>query len=308
MIVAVGLNPALDVTYEVAALTPGTSHRVRSVRERPGGKACNTARVLGHLSVEVALCGFAGGSRGARLRSALAATAVKDRLTAVDGDTRQSVAVVDGRGVTVLNEPGPSIALRDWEALLADVDSALVGAQAVVLTGSAPPGAPDDAWAQLVRLCHRHDVPSVLDTGGPQLLAALREQPTIAAPNHHEAGEALGTPLDDLDDVLASAGELSGRSGGAVVVSAGRAGLVAARDGRRWRVRPPRVLEGNPTGAGDALTAALVRGLAEGRDLPDTLADAVCLAASAVVRPTAGEIDPATYRELRDVSEVEEVT
>lgn len=307
MIVAVGLNPALDVTYEVPALVPGTSHRVQSVREGPGGKACNTARVLGQLSVEVALCGFAGGNRGARLRSALAATAVKDRLTALDGETRRSVAVVDGRGVTVLNEPGPSVAPHEWEALLADVGSALVGARAAVLSGSVPPGAPEDAWAQLVRLCHRHDVPSVLDAGGSQLAAALRERPTITAPNHHEAAEALGTSLDDLDDALAAAGELSARSRGTVVVSAGSAGLVAARDGRRWRVRSPRVLDGNPTGAGDALTAALARGLAEGCELPDTLADAVCLAASAVVRPTAGEFDPATYRELRDVCEVEEV-
>ena len=82
MIVAVGLNPALDVTYEVPALEPGASHRVQSVRERPGGKACNTARVLGQLSVEVALCGFAGGSRGARFRSALAATAEPPCLAA----------------------------------------------------------------------------------------------------------------------------------------------------------------------------------------------------------------------------------
>lgn len=307
MILAVCLNPALDLTYEVPALAPGTSHRVQRVHERPGGKACNTARVLGRLSVEVTLCGFAGGARGARFRSALAATAVKDRLTVIDGETRQSVAVVDRSGVTVLNEPGPSVVQRDWDALLADVDSALDGARVAVLSGSVPPGAPDDAWAQLVRHCRRRGVPSVLDTAGSQLLAALDEQPAVAAPNHHEAGEALGTTLEEPDEILAAAVELSARSRGAVVVSAGSDGLVAARGERRWRVRPPRVVEGNPTGAGDALAAALAWGLAEERELPDILADAVCLAGSAVVPPTAGEIDLATYRELRHTCEVEEL-
>jgi tagatose 6-phosphate kinase len=67
------------------------------------------------------------------------------------------------------------------------------------------------------------------------------------------------------------------------------------------------MLAGNPTGAGDALTAALAWGLAEARDLPDTLADAVSLAGAAVVRPTAGEVDPEVYRQLRELCEVEEV-
>jgi tagatose 6-phosphate kinase len=100
---------------------------------------------------------------------------------------------------------------------------------------------------------------------------------------------------------------LSARSRAAVVVSMGSEGLAAAEGSRRWRVRPPRVLPGNPTGAGDAVTAALAWGLADQRPLPDALADAVCLAAAAVVQPIAGEVDPATYRELREICEVEEV-
>jgi tagatose 6-phosphate kinase len=307
MILAVCLNPALDLTYHVAELAPGTPHRVQSVQERAGGKACNTARVLAQLSVEVALCGFAGGARGARLRAALAGSDVKDRLIAVDGETRQSVAVVHGSDVTVLNEPGPRISSAEWQALLAEVEGVLPDARAVVLSGSVPTGVPDDAYAQLVGLARSHDVPSVLDTGGAQLLAALPERPTIAAPNHHEAAKALGAPLSHPEEVLDAASSLSARSRAAVVVSMGSEGLVAAEVARRWRVRPPRVLPGNPTGAGDALTAALAWGMAEMRRLPDTLADAVCLAGAAVVQPIAGEVDPATYRELCEICEVEEV-
>ncbi len=147
----------------------------------------------------------------------------------------------------------------------------------------------------------------MLDTGGPQLLAALTEHPTVAAPNHHEAAEALGSPLSGADEALVAAADLSGRSGGAVVVSVGHDGLVAATPQQRWRAAPPRVLAGNPTGAGDALTAALARGVADGRCLPDVLADAVALSGAAVVRPTAGEVDLATYDELRPLCRVEEV-
>lgn len=307
MILAVCLNPALDLTYSVTELAPGASHRVESVQERAGGKACNSARVLAQLAVEVTLCGFAGGERGARMRAALADSGVKDQLTSVAGETRQSVAVVHGEDVTVLNEPGPRVSAAEWDALVADVAGALPGSAAVVLSGSVPPGVPDDGYAELVRLAHRHGVPSVLDAGGAQLLAALPARPSIVAPNHHEAVEALGETLSGPEALFDAAGALSARSGGVVVVSVGSEGLVAADGPRRWRVWPPRVLAGNPTGAGDALTAALAWGLAEGRDLPDTLADAVSLAGAAVVRPTAGDVDPVIYRELRDLCEVEEV-
>jgi tagatose 6-phosphate kinase len=307
MIVAVCLNPALDVTYHVDALVPGRAHRVRSARERAGGKGSNVAHVLAQLGEKVSLHGFAGGSRGARLRSALAGTGVEDRLTHVDGETRQSVAVVDAEDVTVLNEPGPAVTSHEWEALVDAYTSALSGARVVVLAGSVPPGVPGDAYAHLVRLARRGDLPTVLDTGGAQLLAALAERPTVAAPNHHEVAEALGTPLRGADEALVAAEDLSSRSGGTAVVSVGRAGLVAATPRHRWRVAPPRVLDGNPTGAGDALTAALARGVADGRCLPEVLADAVALSGAAVVRPAAGEVDPATYDELRALCRVEEV-
>jgi tagatose 6-phosphate kinase len=305
MILAVCLNPALDVTYHVDALVPGSTHRVRTVRERAGGKASNAAHVLAQLGEDVGLCGFAGGGRGERFRSALAS--VHDCLTGIEGETRQSVAVVAADDVTVLNEPGPSVAAPEWEALLTAFTGALPAARAVVLAGSVPPGLPEDAYAQLVRLARRADRPTVLDTGGPQLLTALAERPTIAAPNHHEVAEALGSPLSSPDEALVAADDLSGRSGGAVVVSVGREGLVAATPQQRWRAAPPRVLEGNPTGAGDAVTAALVRGVAEGRCLSHGLADALALSGAAVVRPTAGEVDLATYDELRPLCRVEEV-
>ncbi len=305
MILAVCLNPALDVTYDVDVLVPGATHRVRSVHERAGGKAANVAHVLTQLGDEVALFGFAGGSRGERFRSALGA--VHDRLTCIQGETRQSVAVVDADDVTVLNEPGPEVAAQEWEALLDAFTAALPAARAVVLAGSLPSGLPEDAYAQLIRLARQADRPTVLDTRGPQLLAALAERPTVAAPNHHEAAEALGSPLPGPDEALVAAADLSGRSRGTVVVSVGRDGLVAATPQQRWRTAPPRVLAGNATGAGDALTAALVRGVVDGRCLPEVLADAVALSGAAVVRPTAGEVDRDTYDELRPLCRVEEV-
>ena len=62
-----------------------------------------------------------------------------------------------------------------------------------------------------------------------------------------------------------------------------------------WRASLPRPVRGNPTGAGDAVTAGIAGGLAHGRSWPDILRDAVALGAAAVAVPTAGEVDLAAY-------------
>jgi tagatose 6-phosphate kinase len=65
MIVAVCLNPAIDITYTVAQLRPGTSHRVLEVRRRAGGKGVNVAAILHQQGVDAVVTGPRGGSTGA---------------------------------------------------------------------------------------------------------------------------------------------------------------------------------------------------------------------------------------------------
>ncbi len=70
---------------------------------------------------------------------------------------------------------------------------------------------------------------------------------------------------------------------------------------------PPEALRGNPTGAGDAASAALAVGIAEGSDWPHRLADAVALSAAAVAAPLAGSFDAELYRRLLGQVEVREL-
>ncbi|MFZ2514377.1 MAG: PfkB family carbohydrate kinase, partial [Candidatus Lutibacillus vidarii] len=53
VILCVGLNPAIDITYRVDRLAPGEAHRVLDVRRRAGGKAVNVARGVQALGVAV---------------------------------------------------------------------------------------------------------------------------------------------------------------------------------------------------------------------------------------------------------------
>ncbi|MER5933837.1 1-phosphofructokinase family hexose kinase [Streptomyces sp. NPDC002054] len=293
MILTVTLNTALDVTYHVPRLLPHASHRVCDVRERPGGKGVNVARVLAALGHRTTVTGFAGGPTGEVLRGSL--DGIQDALVPCAGSTRRTVAVVDATtgDTTQFNEAGPVISAAEWARFQDRYRELLGTARAVALCGSLPPGLPVGAYAVLVRAARAAGVPVLLDTGGEALRRGVAARPDLIKPNATELAELTGS-REPLPAALAA----RRRGAHAVVASLGPAGLLAATPEGTWQAAPPQALAGNPTGAGDSAVAGLLSALAEGLDWPERLARAVALSAATVRAPAAGEFDPADYAGL----------
>lgn len=312
MIVTVTLNIALDVTYRVAALNPGTSIRVDAVEQRAGGKGVNVARVLHALGHEVLVLGFAGGVYGGAVTADLVAERLPGDLVPIGGHTRRTVTVVDAAGeATILLEPGPAVTVGEWASLLRRFNRHVPAAQAVVLSGSLPPGVPEDAYAQLVGLARSAGVPAILDASGPALVRGLAGEPSIVKPNLDELISATPgvIPAPGRLGVLRRAARLREAGAVAVVASLGRDGMIACAADGCWHGRLPelRDVRGNPTGAGDAAVAALAAGTAAGLHWPELLKDAVALSAAAVSHELAGSFDDDAYRELIAHVQVERV-
>ncbi|WP_175407238.1 1-phosphofructokinase family hexose kinase [Streptomyces sp. TRM64462] len=305
MILTVTLNTALDITHHVDRLRPHTAHRVHGVSARAGGKGVNVSRVLHALGRPTLVTGLYGGTTGATVRGELARAGIPERLVPVSGETRRTVAVADAHtgDTTTLLEPGPDVRADEWRAFLGTFDALLGRATAVVLSGSLPPGVPDDAYATLVRAARTRHLPTVLDTSGPALRAALPAGPTLVKPNAGELAEATGR-----SDPYPGAEALRAAGADAVVASLGPDGLLAVTPRGAWRARPPERLRGNPTGAGDATVAALALGLVTDAAWPERLGEAVALSAAAVAAPLAGSFDPAVHRRLRDRVDIRTVT
>ncbi|MFI7504223.1 1-phosphofructokinase family hexose kinase [Streptomyces sp. NPDC049687] len=293
MILTVTLNTALDITYRVPALRPHASHRVTDVTERPGGKGLNVARVLAALGHEVTVTGFVGGATGRVVRERL--TQVADALVPVRGTTRRTVAVVDaGTGdTTQLNEPGPVITPTEWSAFQRAYSELVADADAVALCGSLPPGVPVGAYAGLVRTARAVGIPVLLDTSGEPLRRGVAARPDIIKPNAAELAELTGS-----HEPLRATQGARRRGAQSVVASLGAEGVIAATPEGRWRATPPARMHGNPTGAGDSVSAGLLSALVEGLTWPDRLARAVALSAATVLAPVAGEFDRAAYEDL----------
>ncbi|HEX6684327.1 MAG TPA: PfkB family carbohydrate kinase [Candidatus Limnocylindrales bacterium] len=309
VILTVTLNPAIDVTYHVDELKPGATHRVSRVDERLGGKGVNVASVLGQLGVPAVATGLLHAALGAeqhgRLDAALGAerhgrpdaalgaeplsTQRGDAFFPIGGATRRTVVVTDGREATGFWEPGPIVTPDEWEGFKRHFDLLLKRSRVVVLSGSLPRGLPESAYATLITMCREARVASILDTSGAALPLGTAAGPSVVKPNADELAE------------LAELGAVP--EGTIVVASNGYDGLT----GLTWRARPPRRIDGNPTGAGDACVAALARGLLHGTDWPSLLREAVALSAAAVASPVAGLADLELYQELLPQIVVEEI-
>lgn len=299
MLLSVCLNPAVDVTYRLdSSVVPGKSHRVKEVREQAGGKGINVARVLQQLDVPVMILAPVGGATGARIRSELTLASLPARLVEIAEPTRRTLAVVDPDDATVFNEPGPMLGPVEWKSLLEEYQSLLNDATLVVLSGSLPPGIPPEGYRILAELAGARGRPSIVDAEGAPLRLALDAKPYLVKPNLAELETIVGGRLSSTSEILAAGLEVRRLGARNVVISCGADGLVAVTEEGNWRAVSPEVVRGNPTGAGDALVAALAAGTGRDQPWPGKLRDGVSVSAAAVASPVAGRVEATAWARL----------
>lgn len=292
-ILCVGLNPALDITYRLERLVHGDAQRVRGVSERAGGKATNVARVAGQLGAPARLIAPLGGPAGEAFL-AEARDELDLHIVRVERATRRTVTIVESDGTTTaLNEAGDTCPPADLARLAHAVDEELAAADVLVLSGSLPPGCPEEAYADLVAAARDRGVVTIVDCEGPALLAALDAGASVVKPNRHELLSTVGAA--GVEGVR----RLRERAPKCVVVASdGPDGLICSGPDGSWRGRPERTLVGNPTGAGDALVAAIAAGLTRGLATPEWLRLGVGSSGAAVLDPVAGRVDPRMVEQL----------
>jgi 1-phosphofructokinase len=284
MIVTLTPNPSLDRTLEVLELHRGSVLRATARHTDPGGKGVNVSRALaanGRKTVAVLPC---GGIAGSRLAELLAPQGVEVLAVPVLGEIRVNISVVEPDGtVTKINEPGPVLTPQELDALAEAAVRAGQGAAWVALSGSLPPGAPDDLYAQLITRIRSAGGPLVsVDSSGAPLVAALAAGPDLIKPNRAELAEASGLPVTTLGEAVAAALALRDRGACTVLASLGADGALLV-DGSgavhgRAHVAEPR----SAVGAGDALLAGY---LSAGSGGAEALAEAVAWGAAATSLP-----------------------
>lgn len=307
MITGVCLNPSFDKTVEVDTLTLGEVNRIRSVRVDMGGKGVNVAVVARRLGLD-ALCIGCMGEQGARqFTGLLDAEGLPHRFLTVPGAVRTNLKVVsrDGKGVTELNEPGAPLspqAIKDFFALAKEEAAR---SDYMVLTGSLPPGCPENTYGELIRAME--NTRCILDAGGAALRLGAEAGPFLMKPNLAELEQALGAPLRTLRSIRDAALIFLRKGASHVVVSMGAMGAMYVSDARTLYAPALRVEARSTVGAGDAMVGGMLLGLQQDGDMAHAFRCGIAAGAASVMTEGTQLIRPEDFERLVSQVKVQEV-
>ncbi|HEY8465831.1 MAG TPA: PfkB family carbohydrate kinase [Solirubrobacterales bacterium] len=292
-----GPNLTVDRVIGVDRFDAGHIHHVRHVDARIGGGGPNAARTALQLGAPARLITLIPEPDLPSIPDALARDGIDVEWVTCQGNVRVATILREERGrMSVLNEPGPEVSAREWEAFAKLAEAGLRPGEVLLCSGSLPPGAPRDGYVRLARLARHNGSRAIIDVAGEALAHAIEEGEGLVVPNIAEAEiflygpreQAVHAEGDPPERALDAAIELLRRGAPRAVVTAGAAGAAYAEQGpnglRGW-VEAPRVNAVNPIGAGDAFAAALGLRLEAGDPLDEAVRFACAAAAAHVESP-----------------------
>src|SRR5690349_20662010 len=164
-------NPAIDASTTVERVIPERKLRCCSPRFDPGGGGINVARVVHRLGGDATALFIGGGPTGERLRQLLERDGVANRVVCCEQWTRENVTILEESSGHQFRfvMPGPEVTTREWDAALALMREWEPAPAFVVASGTLPPGAPHDGFAQIAHIIKDRGSQFILYTSGPAL-------------------------------------------------------------------------------------------------------------------------------------------
>jgi 6-phosphofructokinase 2 len=300
-IVALTLNPSIDISTSVERVEPTRKLRCSAPRLYPGGGGVNVARVALRFGAGVELVYPTGGSSGHLLRRLIEREGIPNLAVDLAEETREDLTVFEeSTGAEyrfVL--PGPRVSESEWRNCLGILESLHSRPKFMVASGSLPPDVPQDFYARVAKIARKLGAKFVLDTSGAALEAALKEGVYLLKPNLRELNEFLGAEAADDGAIIEASRRIIVRYGVEIVVtSLGEDGAILVSAGKILRAEAPHVHVLSAVGAGDSFLGAMVSRLATEHPLEDAFRYAVAAGAAAVLTPGTALCDRADVERL----------
>jgi len=266
MISTVTLNPALDIILEVDDLHLNQYNKVNVAHLSPGGKEINVSRAVRACGRETIAIGFLGGGRGRIIEEDLRKFGITTNFWHIENKTRSNTIIFNKKNSqhTLLDETGPSVTDYDIEMILSIFYRIMYQSKIVTLSGSIPPGVPEEIYATMIEIARERGVKAILNASGEQFAKGLEKQPFLAKPDLRKSNEVFGIKIDKLENAVKAAKEIITRGAEISVVSFMQEKDVFATKNNIWFAESTHHQIINLIGAGDALIAGLAVSLTEG--------------------------------------------
>ncbi len=259
-VAVLALNPAVDISYEIPQLLADQKVRATRTLYHPGGNGINVARSLAELEIPVRCCSVIGG-KGGELFLRLLGDSLGDghRHIEVDGETRINATLLQKQPPSQyeVDSGGPEIS----EPLLEQITDCFLDNCAngfAVLTGSTPPGVPEETYAELIERISAMQGKVALDAHGAVLQSALEAKPFLLRTNRYVLEMLIKKSLVSIETVAQAAREIQRSGTEFVCISLGTEGAVLVDSKGSYHCTAPRVRVYSTVGSGDAMLAGMI--------------------------------------------------
>jgi 6-phosphofructokinase 2 len=282
------MNPAIDLGSQVDRVEPDRKLRCERGRFEAGGGGVNVARALKRLGADATAVFPGGGALGSYYRELVEDQGVTTRTFSIHRDMQRinlNVRDLDSGDQFRFCLPGARIDDEEWGRVLALFDEVVQSEALVVISGSLPPGVPDDFPARLAQAVEAAGGRSLIDAPGPVLKALAGTPVDWITPNLKEFSTILGHE-PDRENLEEEARTLTRQTGVCnLLLTLGPEGVVYSGTEGTHFLQAPAVDKVSAVGAGDSTVAGLVFALARGESHSDAVHSAVAAGSAAVMTP-----------------------
>ena len=270
-VLTVTLNPSIDRTVYLTELIPYELNRAARTQIDPGGKGINVARVLQNFGVPVLATGLIAGEQGRLLLRHLDDLGVETDFLQVSGETRTNLKLFDlsNQKITEINEHGCPVDEKDLTSFVQKFNQLLPPCEIVVLSGSTPPGIPDNFYYECIEDAKKAHKKVILDADGEAFRLGLKAVPYAVKPNLHELEHLTGRSLTRPEEIVEVIKDLLATGISLVMVSMGKNGAFIADHKTILYAKTWDVTACGATGAGDSMVGATAYALLQGLGLTE---------------------------------------
>lgn len=307
MILAVTMNPSVDISYPIQDFKLDDVNRVENVRKTAGGKGLNVARVVKQMGEDVLATGVIGGTIGDYIIQELTKSDIRNHFYKINQESRNCIAILhDGKQTEIL-ESGPILSAEEGAAFLEKYRELLSEVSLVTISGSLPKGLESGFYRQMVEIGREKGIPVIVDTSGEPLRQVLNHnvKPFAIKPNISELFQLLDMEVEESTSSLKQL--LTNKLFHGIewiVVSMGGAGAFFKHGEDYYRVTIPAIEVVNPVGSGDATVAGLAVALKRKQSVPDILKTAMTAGMLNTMEEGTGYIDPEKFDQFFEMVEV----
>lgn len=308
MIRAICLNPVIDRSYRIEAFTAGKKYFSLEPQISVGGKGTNVAKVCADCGEEAVLYCFIAGRNGDLVRSHLEAYGVKGVYFETEGNTRETINILDGRTgrETELLERGPEASAGKLAKFMERLEADLQPGDIAVCSGIMLPGTPEDFYRNISGLCRARGACCYLDANCVSAAELLEGGYALYKPNREELSAVLGKEAGKTcGEIAENARELLSGNEGRILVSLGAEGGILVTKNGYLKAGIPHIRVLSTIGSGDSAVAGFAVGKQRGWSDKESFRHAMACGVVNAMYTQVGHIDPRLVKEIQREIQIE---